>query len=396
MEFKEMFERYVQGVATEDEKRLVDEEIEKNELINDYLAQKLFELQPKSAIGDMEDSGKDIKHIRKYVNRKFMIFASVIIALVCVGALLMNFVFLPAYHASFYNPNEGSTDADFGRLYTNMNVYGELFYPGAELVSVSFQTSGLGRYNISAKYADLFCRDKEYVYESVMDKNVYYNSYVSPLELKPPGNIFYNAGTSNFAYIDAEGKKHSEQPETDKQSVLEKLARLPDYVLVRAYVSLGEDLSLEDLYSKKKRTNVEIHWAAFQHAPNKESGTDMGFWAGGPYMWYASEDSWVIENREKYPYLALYDGKREMDALTAADYEEHIREMLTYMIQEQEFIHRMTISSVNEFETALEYVNTYGIQIYGLVIAGRPSDILEFYENENVRSIVIDDAKLDV
>ena len=43
MKFHELLERYKNNTATEEEIRLVEEELEKNELINDYLSEHLLE-----------------------------------------------------------------------------------------------------------------------------------------------------------------------------------------------------------------------------------------------------------------------------------------------------------------------------------------------------------------
>ena len=58
MRFKEIYEKYINGSASEEEIKIIEEEIEKNEIISEYLSQNIEDdfLNKKDLFGEMRIS----------------------------------------------------------------------------------------------------------------------------------------------------------------------------------------------------------------------------------------------------------------------------------------------------------------------------------------------------
>lgn len=70
MNYKELFEKYKNGIANEEEKRIVEEELEKYEAIEEYLSQIIDEKSVKAEDFDIlednkEETSKLIKDVKK-------------------------------------------------------------------------------------------------------------------------------------------------------------------------------------------------------------------------------------------------------------------------------------------------------------------------------------------
>lgn len=102
--FKELFESYRKGEVTPAEKEYIEAEIEKNELINDFLLEN-------DEDWDKEILGKkaiDVARLKKQTSRKIMRMTLIPIgAVVCVGLLLF-YLIIPGiqamYDQKYYNP----------------------------------------------------------------------------------------------------------------------------------------------------------------------------------------------------------------------------------------------------------------------------------------------------
>lgn len=87
MTFRELLDKYRAGQASEEERALVEAELEKSEAIADYLAE-----QVEDALGAAETQAPagEVRHIQKKVNRRLRrtaVWAACIVLAVLLGAL---------------------------------------------------------------------------------------------------------------------------------------------------------------------------------------------------------------------------------------------------------------------------------------------------------------------
>mgnify|MGYP001422072144 CR=1 FL=1 len=81
MNYKELFEKYKNGIANEEEKRIVEEELEKYEAIEEYLSQIIDEKSVKAEDFDIlednkEETSKLIKDVKKKVKESRFYFCN--------------------------------------------------------------------------------------------------------------------------------------------------------------------------------------------------------------------------------------------------------------------------------------------------------------------------------
>ena len=81
MNFKEIFDRYRSGTATEEEVMLVNEELEKNELISEYPSVRYSEEVQKL---ETEDASIPTKKIKSSIRKKFMLVSLVSATVACI------------------------------------------------------------------------------------------------------------------------------------------------------------------------------------------------------------------------------------------------------------------------------------------------------------------------
>lgn len=102
MTFRELLDKYRAGQASEEERAMVEAELEKSEAIADYLAE-----QVEDALGAAETQAPagEVRHIQKKVNRRLRrtaVWAACIVLAVLLGG---RFVVGPLVSSLYYQPN---------------------------------------------------------------------------------------------------------------------------------------------------------------------------------------------------------------------------------------------------------------------------------------------------
>ena len=120
MSFKDLYEKYINNQASEEEIKIVEEEIEKNEIISEYLCNKidddLFNLGnskdgedfgEKQQINSNKKCEEDVllKNINRKIRNKFLktILASVVIVIGILASA--KYIISPMMDAKYYNPS---------------------------------------------------------------------------------------------------------------------------------------------------------------------------------------------------------------------------------------------------------------------------------------------------
>lgn len=72
-------------------------------------------------------------------------------------------------------------------------------------------------------------------------------------------------------------------------------------------------------------------------------------------------------------------------------YTKHFTSLLRYMIDRENAVKALDLNEVKTeyYKNALNYVEKNGINIYGLLIYGESRDLLEFIDNQNIKTIEI-------
>ena len=103
MTFRELLEKYRAGQASEEERTLVEAELEKSEAIADYLAE---QVEDELGTAEAQAPAGEVRHIQKKMNRRLRRTAAWAACIVLAVLLGVRFVASPLVASLYYQPNE--------------------------------------------------------------------------------------------------------------------------------------------------------------------------------------------------------------------------------------------------------------------------------------------------
>lgn len=404
MKFKDIFERYKNGQANSEEIEFINEEIEKNEIINDYLAEMIsddfneeFKINDDFRYGYKQEDNSNIKEeandIKNKVDKKMKSLIYRGIATVFILLFLMKIFVSPIISVLFYNPSNSASGAlEYTELYLDSSVFTELHFPGYLIDnSTESENLGFGMHNIEIVQTDIFNENNIIIKGKSKMGNV--DIEIDDI-VKFPKDIFYE--DSN--------KKLKNSLKED----LKLIEELPKSSVVSSYIEFKNDIDIDKLLELEKKYNLDILWVGVDIGAknNKEL---IGFNPSGTGT-HIVKDEWLY----KLEYLALENKTEEnKDKFISEVLETHFKSMLEYMGGKtyevpggkvfakgrEKFIKKIyNIDNLNNkyYKDALDYVNENGINTYGIKIMATRDLILDFLEDDIIENIYIDDVKLSV
>jgi hypothetical protein len=394
MTFHELFEKYKKGEATPDEKRIVEEEIEKNKLINDHIIGELASdpVKPGGPDERTKPDKQSMKTVRRIMRRTLLKTAAIAAVLVLAGFLIADHVVSPLVASRYYNPAKVIIDEESSGLPYPITqgaldemVSSELTYYFALMTSYIVDDLGYGKYHIQRGRYDLF--DQEYDFYDVTvtrgDENKDY---------------WTNSGTYAFTY-------HSDynSPGRTYFNGTEELSELPDTAVVEAAVLFSEEHTIPELVDIME-TNPDLffEWVAVTNTYSyrvRKSGDNFYIGLLGFRPVYIHGFNIPSHIDIGYPYLSLPDHEE----ITAEILEQHFISLLTYYCDHKEYNAYVYLSApaygedtMIWHENTLEKIKETGVKTYGAVVIGSPQDIISLYDSGVINGIEIYDVKSSV
>lgn len=366
MDFKSAYNNYKSGKATPEEKKLVESEIEKSRLINEYLD---GELLPVPEFEELED----MKNIRHRLRRRSAAIVSVSI-LLCVAIFLGIFYgIVPAVERSYWNPVENQLNIPYtSDLDMTLSAYAELFSPYTTINHAAVSRRGFASYDISVSYWNSV-RGGDLSYANLtLDKN----------EMTVPRG-FLNFSSINIFENACYPKYHAD--DVVKEHYYEAFSTLPDYLTIDAAVSFAEDLSIEqliELSDKLLEKDGYLVWIGVRNCNENEQRlplVGMSPFSGGTIR--------EIED-EKYPCLEIKGKDRNTENI-----EEHFKSLLKFS-KDRILLGRSLpyVPHESYFDDVLSYVEENGIQSYGAYISAPPSVMKELIDSGIASQILPEDV----
>ncbi len=356
MDFNSAFNNYKSGTATEEERQLVESEIQKSRLINEYLDE---EILPMPELNELED----MKLIRRRLRRRSAAIVTVSIVL-CIAIFAGIFYgIVPAVEKSYWNPDEAQLGIPYSSDFDmTLSAYSELFCPYTIINHASVSRRGFADYDITVSYWDRV-KGGELSYANLnLDK----------------GELSLPRGFLDFVPVNAfsnSGYPNSELDEDSKVHYYEALSQLPDYLNVDASVSFSHDMSMEELIQLNDKLEESygayIVWVGIRSCDKDRQFlplTGMTPFSGGL----------IRENaNEKYPYLEIKGEDR-----TAENLEQHFKSLLQFSKERLTMGKSLPEGPGAEFyDEALSYVEENGIYSYGAYITAPPSVLIELLDS---------------
>ncbi|QOX64306.1 hypothetical protein FRZ06_13610 [Anoxybacterium hadale] len=372
MIFKDAFERYKAGEATPEEVAMIESELEKNQLISEFLEEELDQSYASNAEPSVE-----LNLVKKAIRRRSLNIVLISVMIMAVLALLIPFAVKPLINDQYYNPmtmkyDEFAYDIDFSLI-----AYTELHQAGYYYANSMIENTEIGKYSLTLSRYNFFKGEQEYLTAS-LDKNkltLPYSFEASNLSM----NIFDRAAAPSYSL-----------PTDSKEWYLQKIKELPDYINVTAAVSFSRDLTMEELVDLKKTSRTLFVWAGIRNAPEDEQlyplcGMEL---TGSGYIYEGIN--------KKYPCFELATLSKSNGDTKSTDYETHFFSLLNYSLDHTKFLEMLPSDRdwPRYYQSVLDYVSAQGVKTYGVMVQGSPSDILALQESGIVSQIWPMDANI--
>ncbi|ACB84608.1 anti-sigma factor C-terminal domain-containing protein [Natranaerobius thermophilus] len=412
MSFKHLLEKYKKGKATKDEIKLVEQELEKFEAIEDYYTENFlslanskdeedkFDEKDNKKINSYEENNtiKETKNtlsmnINKLVNQRLrkVVFTAVIIVVILYTSIF--FVLSPLVGMFFYNPSETSMGEDSPDIKFDFKALSELNVPGVNMAGINYvESEGFGNYSISYSKHDPFIDEMDS--QTIKLKQ---GDFIGTLEGIGPSSHSFGFEVVKNPSLYEQGV-YENQPE----KMMEHLESLSPVSYVSVYLTFEEDMDLKEFAKMKlELEDLDIQWAGVRthddHNKDKSHGNNRNYLTGfNPNITGSISDA--RPNPDKYPLFQLVDATKEPrdsgPESWAEIYETHYRSLLKYMTDREDFIKALDYDpgKVEYYEHALNYIDKNGVNVFGVLVYGEAQELLEFAEEHDLLSLQLEQA----
>lgn len=351
MGFEAAFEHYQNGIANEEETALVEQELKKARLIEAFLAEETLPPLPNLE----EEAAEEVKAVKRRLSRRTGKIVLGTAALVLAVLMLAQWVVFPALNRRVYREEAGLSEFD-----AFMQVYTSLHIPRAVYTGSGARDTGFGTQTVQMQFWD----DEG---ESVQVQAELKMGRLGTLSGEVEGLV--NAGYRNAGHFRFDEREGGSWEAEERQKTMEALAQLPEYIRVTAAVTLGEDLSLEELTALLKGENLQGLERISAALPTNNGGQPiyLDLTPGGLHLGELNGD---------YPQLQC--GSREN-----GDLQTHLESELAYLAD-----HPALARWLNEYaehpcmgyDAMLEDIRTNGVSVRGLYVTASPAELLELWE----------------
>lgn len=393
MTFSELLKRYKDGTLTNEERLLVEQELEKSEAINDYLAEEIeksigleddryYETSNKKNLNYNENI---VREINRTVNRRLAGVIGISVACVLAIFLITQYVISPLVSQNYYNPTAKTGGQKyFQDLSNDLRAISEVSMPGYAISSIyNAEALGFGKYNLIYTRKNLFTKEKV-----TINAQIRRNMRIGTFE------DFYPDTYTAFSefWNDEEGsKEYQKSLEIRKgfsNTEIEHVKKLPATSYISAWARFSEDLTMEELFKvMDEYRNVDFRWIAVR--TNEKQGQQLMGFSTGLNDGFSSGDKIDVE---KYPAFQLVDYMSNYEKLPSI-YEMHYKSLLRYLVNHKEAVYALVGDSrAYDYKGALAYAEEKGISTYGALIYGEAEDLIELYESGTIMTFEIDNV----
>ncbi len=389
MNYKELLDRYKKGEVTEEERQLIELELEKQEAFDEYILDTFdeeFNIVAELSSNEIHDT--ETTRLKKSVNNKLR---KVILASVSIVMVLLISVFLiisPLIDSLYYNPNEitvGTVDNDI-----SFDIYAisELNMPGLNPSTVSVEKQGFGEYNVMYSYINVF-NDESYDVNHKIKRNKITSSH---WDYGLKSNMFQSIRNPEFYNINFEDRK---------KKVLDHIKNLNPISYVSVEILFENDLSMEELYNLElKYPKVEFEWAGIRTNSSTENSNEL---IGIQLM--NSKRGSILKGddqiKDKYPAFFMIDWlvkpigwQGVAYSMEAQAYEHHYINILEYVRDREEAIKVLEQRDGKDefYQSALNFAKENGVKAYGVLAFGESKDLIEIADNKIIKGLNFNQA----
>ena len=422
MSFREIFERYLKNEATAEEIALVEDELERAQVLNDYFLDKVDEATSLQLKIPEETIKKETKKIKKKINKKFRRTVLKVLASILGLVLCAILIISPILDACFYSPyapseyqngkGENYTINDTNLFSKNLRALSELLLPGIDGIYAE-NVKKIGASYYAMQINQYFFDDSSNIFDASLFLDQF--SSLSSFNRYPSRGTRYmlSDGSWNHEkivyYTLSEKYPYDGAHNPDPHAVdFETVPDLPATAQLTGYLTFREPLSMDALMDKMIQYNSTEHNVTFQWIevvtsdptlrlgePRAYSYTNLGF----TYQKFRVYSLINADAGPQYfsmgsPWPLYYeDGPILMDFHSGEAMEHHFTSLLNQMIENPEFCNVFT-GGTGKFQEALSYVQQNGIKSPCVLITASRDDVLALRDDPDVDRFAIDNVTL--
>ena len=329
---------------------------------------------------------KELKKIRKNLRKRNVLL--ILTSLVLAAALLFGTVQygIPFLESFYWDPRTVSFGTENGTdLDMVLAAYANLFCPTVDIRGTNVAHNGFASYSLTLERWDEI-------------HGVVSDSY-GTLE---KGELFIPSGVWECAYGNHVGSyfmNDSDWNAVNRRYFTEKLAQLPEYIQIGAFITFKEDKTIHhtldffDELCNENRNRINQtgrYWMAVRHGDEMGSEARCGISFSDSSIDYPEMNAF-------YPAFSPYHAYEELNYSYVANsqygpvYETHFKSMLQYLddqLKQGTGIPAPTLpsgeSNPNFYADTLSYVEENGVMVYGCYIVTTPLTLLELMDREDV------------
>ena len=420
MKYKELIELYKSGRLSEEERKKIEEDIEKQEAISEYLYpdEEINEkdLGTENVDKSSEKENEFVRLIRKSIRKAFIKMGMVVTAVILVGIVLMMTILPKVVDLFYYNPKEeknysleGGAVVHRERFELDLSVYTELIEPFGYLDSTKVVSEGYGNYSFNVYPSTRMGEEVKKRYAGNIRKGRI--TFYDPLALERLSDNMFEWQINNNDYNESLTKqlekfrlkqlKTKENAEKrpgnlrlatsyggDRNDTKEHISELSEGKLYKAYISFDRILNYKEAIDFEAKYELGYSWVGIV---NDEKGNNdiIGMNTGIG----ATKGNGI----SKYPYIFGYEGKVSDVTFKELKNEEnakkHYISLLNYLKDNSSFTDMMDsyMNRKTKLDRALAYVNEHGLKVYGMAVKAEKKDLLKLIEDERVFGIGIEE-----
>jgi hypothetical protein len=385
MNYRELLERYKEGLVSDEEKQSIEKDIEKYEAIEEYLSENIdIDLNSLSTIREGVEHKEETIKIKRSVNsrlRRVVYMSAAIVLGILIGIF---YVISPLVEGYYYNPAKTTVGKDSSDINFDLYALTELNMPGNSLTSdVYIDKQGFGKYDIGFFRTNLFTLEQNYV-TTTIKRGERLRNYTEVID-----------GINSNYFTDVKYPVvNSEQISKKKQRVMEHIMQLNPVSYLSANLTFEKDLTMEELRKLEvKYPDIDFIWAGIRTAPNDKRIPHLF----GINLIKSNTIITKEENvEEKYPAFHILEwlvnprGIEGSDiSIEAKAYELHYKSLLQYMIDRKEAVKVLESNpmKMEYYKSALDYAEANGTKTFGVLVYADSKDLIKLVENESIKLV---------
>ena len=390
MTYRELLELYKQGKLDEETRKQVENAIEKQDAISDYLFDQT-EIQSLSPEVPEEQEKNEImlktiqKTVRRTMARMGLIVGAAVLAVVAVSAMV-----LPGLVSKFYyepdtivRRNPENKDITTNRMSLDLTVWSELYLPGAYRDLVNIENEGWGKYTVSIpQNITTTGHFKTVNGRLVRNKLTLYETDT----LKPPtGNAFLMPDSVKGGPIFLDGESGENiGPWGGRNEYREHLDKLHEDEWYIGYVSFDEIWDYPAFYEWYQQQELGAANAWCGVYTEDEEGWMLGENIG--FIFQAAGFCRDFEMQE-YPYLSVLGVEHTPEPADPQQMQQHFISLLSYQMDHPKFAELMAPGQTQQkqmLQKMIDAVKRDGLRVYGFAITAQKETLEKLADDPNV------------